>query len=216
MAIVVASLNHLDITLGDGGFLGEFLTQEIVHQIQVAVEEPTNQSQSEHVTALEDGLIVHPAVSQTVFHHRRQGALHHTVGVDTHLTQVVGCGELSLLQVVGTEGVGIDDDGGLRFGKTVLCLQRGGVHRHQHITLVTGGIDLTRADMHLKTAYSRKRPLRGADVGGIVGKRRYAVAHRCRHGRENVSGQLHTIAGIAREADYYLFQFFHFQCFSHN
>ena len=42
VAIVITCLNHLDVSLGDGGFLGELLFQEISHEVQVAVKKPAD------------------------------------------------------------------------------------------------------------------------------------------------------------------------------
>ena len=215
VAVVEAGLHHLDVVFGDGGFLGEFLAQEVGHQVKVAVEEPAHQAKGKHVAALEHRLVVHAAVGQTVFHHLGDGACHHAVGVDAHLAQVVVAGKLGLLQVFRTEAVGVDDDGGLRFGKAVLCLQGGGVHGHQHVALVAGGVYLARSDVYLESAHTGERPLRGADVGGIVGECGDAVAYRGRHRGENVSGQLHAVAAVAREAYDNLLQFFHFHLFCH-
>ena len=44
MSVVVASLDHLDVGLGNSRFLGKLLFQEISHEVQVAVEEPAHQT----------------------------------------------------------------------------------------------------------------------------------------------------------------------------
>ena len=177
MTVVEASLHHLDVVLGYCGFLGELLAQEIIDQVEVTVEQPAHQSEGEHVAAFQHRLVVHAAVGQTVFHHLRDGTSHHTVGVDAHLAQVVIGLESRLLQVVRTETVGINDDGGLGLGIAVLCLERRGVHRHEHVAQVTRGIDLTLTNMHLKSRHTGERPLRGADVCRIIRKCGDAVTY---------------------------------------
>ena len=151
MTVVVAGLHHLDVILCDGGLLGEFFFQEIGHEVQVAVEEPAYKAKGKHVATLQDGLVVHASISQTVLHHRGQWALNDAVGVDAHLTEVVLCLELCFLQILGAEGIGVDDNGGTGLGIAILHLQRSGIHSYQHVALITRGVDLTRADVYLKT-----------------------------------------------------------------
>ena len=103
MSVVPTSLDNLDVCLSDSGLLGKLLLQEITYQVQVAVEEPANKSESEHVTALKHCLVVHSAVSQTVLYHSGEWALDYTVWVDTHLAEVVFSLELSLLQILRTK-----------------------------------------------------------------------------------------------------------------
>ena len=177
VSVVVARLNHLDVGLGHTRLLGKFLLKEIEGDVQVAVEEPAHQSECEHVAALQHGLHVHARVSQTVLHHLRDGAGNHTVGVDAHLAQIVFGGESRLLQVGRAEGVGVDDDGSTWFSILVLSLECCSVHGHEHIALVAWRIDHVGSDVYLKTAHTRQRTLRCADVGGIVRKRTDTVAH---------------------------------------
>ena len=168
VTVVVASLNHLDVSLSDGGLLGKFILEEVEHQVQVAVEEPAYQSQCKHIAAFQDGLVIHSRVCQGVFHHLCDGALDNAVGIYAHLTEIVFRLEGSLLQVVGTERIGIDDDGGLWLGILQLRLQRSSVHGHQDVGLVARRVNLSGTDVHLETGDTRQRTLRGADVSGIV------------------------------------------------
>ena len=103
MSVVITSLNHLDVSLSNGGLLGELLLQEVAYEIQVTIEEPANQSEGEHVTALQHGLVVHTCISQTVLHHRGKRALDHAIRIDIHLTKVILSLELSFFQILGTE-----------------------------------------------------------------------------------------------------------------
>ena len=210
VSVVVTSLDHLDVCLSDGRLLGELLAQEVGYEVQVAIEEPADETQGEHVTALHHGLHVHTRVSETVLHHRGEWALDHAIWVDIHLTEIVFSLELSLLQVLGTEGVGIDDDGGTRLSITVLRLQRSSVHGYQHVAFVARRIDLTSADVNLETRHTGERTLRGADVSGIVGKCRDAVTNGGTDRREDVSSELHTVARVTREAYDHLVKLLHF------
>ena len=86
VTVVVASLHHLDIVLCNGRFLGKLLAQVVCYQVQVAVEEPAYQSQRKHIATLENSLVVHTRVSETVFYHLCQGALDDAVGIDVQLS----------------------------------------------------------------------------------------------------------------------------------
>ena len=52
VSVVVACLDDLDVGIGQFRLLGELLAQEVEGNIQVAVEEPTHQSQGKHIAAL--------------------------------------------------------------------------------------------------------------------------------------------------------------------
>ena len=194
VAIVISCLHHLDVVLCDGRLFGKLLAKEVCNETEVAVEEPAHQAQREHVAALQYSLVVHTRVFQAVLHHLCQRALDDAVGVDAHFAQIVFCLEGSLLQVVRTEGVGVDDDCSLWLGIFVLSFQRCGVHCHEHVALVARRIYLAFADVHLESRHTGQRALRGADVCWIVGERADAVAHCSRNRRENVSGELHSVA----------------------
>ena len=180
--VVVSGLHHPHVALGQSRLLAELGLQKVVHQPQVAVEEPAHQPQGEHVAALQDGLVVHSTVGQTLAHHRRDGAGDEAIGVESHLLEVVFAVDFGLFQVGLPEAIGVDDDAGLRLGILVLSLQRGGIHGHQHVALVARSIDTALADVYLVARYARERTLRSPDVGRVVGERGDAVAHDSRYG----------------------------------
>ena len=47
VSVVPTGLDHLDISLCDGGLLGELIAQEVAHEVQVAVEEPADEAKGE-------------------------------------------------------------------------------------------------------------------------------------------------------------------------
>ena len=151
VAVVIAGLHHLDVILCNGRLLGKLLLQEISHQRQVAVEKPADESEGKHVAALQNGLVVHAGVGQTLLDHRCQRTLDDVVGVDAHLAQIVLTLELCLLQVFRPERVGVDDNRSTGLGIAVLRLQCCGVHGHQHVALVARGVNLACPDVNLKT-----------------------------------------------------------------
>ena len=170
VTIVVTRLDDLDIGFGYGRLLGELLAQEVEGHVEVAAEEPAHESQGEHIAALEDALGVHSRVGKCILHHRGEGAGDDTIRIYAHLGDVVGSFELSLLQILGAEGVGVDDDCCVGLGIAQLCLECCSVHCHQHIAQVARSIDLGSPNMHLESAHTRQRALRGTNVCGIVGE----------------------------------------------
>ena len=156
VSIVITRLDDLDVGLCHTRLLGKFLAQEVEGNLQVAVEEPAYQSQGKHVAALHDALHVHAAVLQAVLHHRGEGTGNDTVWINTQFTEVVLRLEGCLLQVLGTEGVCVDDDGCIGLGVFELGLQGCGIHGHQHVAQVTRRINLTSTDVNLKTRHSRQ------------------------------------------------------------
>jgi hypothetical protein len=81
-------------------------------------------------------------------------------------------------------------------------LQRGRVHRDQHVRRVARSQDVARSKVDLECRHAGERARGRADLGGEVGQRRQVVAeHRGCIG-EAAPGQLHAVAGVSREADH--------------
>ena len=208
-------MDDADIRLGNSGFLGKLGAQEALGNGQVAVEEPAHQSEGKHVAALQHGLVVHARVGEAVLHHLRDGRCDNIL-LNAHFGNGVVGLEGSLLKVSLLETVRIDDDASRRLGKLVLRLEGGSVHRYQHVAQVAWGKHLAGSDVNLEAAHACQRALRGADVGGIIRERADVVSDGSRDGGEEVSSQLHAVAGVAREAHYHLLQFFYNDFFTHS
>ncbi len=80
-------------------------------------------------------------------------------------------------------------------------LQRGRVHRHEHVRLVARREDVVVGEVHLEAGDTGQRARGRADLGGVVGERREIVAHHRRLAREPVTRQLHSVAGVPGEPD---------------
>ena len=108
---------------------------------------------------------------EAFFYHCCNRARNNPIGIYAHLSdEIVGL-ELRLVEVLLREGISVNDDRSVGLGVAQLRLESCCVHGHQHVALVARRIDLSGTDVHLKTAHTRQRTLRGADVGGIVGER---------------------------------------------
>ena len=80
-------------------------------------------------------------------------------------------------------------------------LQRGRVHRDQHVGLVARGVDGGRAEVDLEGADPEGRALRRADFRREIGEGRQVVSGERGRKRELAAGQLHAVAAVAGEAD---------------
>ena len=215
VSVVVAGLYHLDVGLGQCGFLGKLLAQIVERHVEVAVEEPAHEAEGKHVAALEHRLGFHTAVGEAVLHHLCDGACHYAVGIDVHLCQGILGGECGLLKVGWAERVGIYNNGSVGLGIAVLCLQCSSIHGYQHVAQVARCIHLARADMYLESRHARKASLRGTYVGRIVGEGTNVVTYGSRYGRKDISRQLHTVARVAGEAHDHLVALFYDDLFTH-
>ena len=209
VAIIITGMQHADVIFGHIGLCFKFFVQIVLYQRPTAVEEPTNDAQSKHVAAFQHGFVVERGVAQTGLHHRRDGARHHAIAINTELSKIVVGLKFGLAQVLFFEVVAVDDDGSRGCCMLNLRFQRGGIHCHEHIAKVTWREHLVFTDFHLVSAHARQRTLWRANVGRIVLQRGDAVAYFGRNHRKNSAGQLHSVARIARKTNGDLMQLFY-------
>ena len=121
------------------------------------------------------------------------------VGQRAVLERVVGVPRLG--QVAAGEVVAVHDQRGARAHVGQVGLERGRVHRHQHVGGVTGGQDVVVGEVHLERGDARQGALGCADLGREVGQRHQVVAEGSRLLGEPVTRELHPVAGVTREPD---------------
>ena len=80
-------------------------------------------------------------------------------------------------------------------------LERGRVHRDQHVRPVAGGHDVVVGEVQLEAGDAGQGAGGRADLGREVRQGRDVVAEYRRVGGEPVAGELHAVAGVAGEAD---------------
>ena len=80
-------------------------------------------------------------------------------------------------------------------------LQRGRVHRDEHVRTVAGREDVVVGEVQLERRDARQRARGSADLGREVGQRREVVAEGGGLGGEPVAGELHAVAGVTGEPD---------------
>jgi hypothetical protein len=99
------------------------------------------------------------------------------------------------------ELVGVDDDGAAGLEVAQVRLERGRVHRDEHLGVVARGEDVAVGEVDLEARHARKRPGGGPDLGGVVREGRQVVAEFGGLRREAVTRELHAVAGVPCEAD---------------
>ena len=162
-----------------GHALGVDLRPRLAHQVELAglaVIQPVDQTQGEQVAG-------------TVLFLHRQTQSRDGVPVQAghrHLVHVVLLNQVSVIQRIGfvtrlleiplVEFVQVDNQRSAPLQIREVRLQRGGVHRHERVDLVTRGEDVLARTIQLKTADARQSPLRGANLSGKVGQGAHIVA----------------------------------------
>jgi hypothetical protein len=105
------------------------------------------------------------------------------------------------LQVLGVEGVGVDDQDPARLEIAQVGPERGRVHGDQGVELVAGGVNVVAGKVDLEPRHAGERAGRGADLGREVREGADVVAENGRGVGELGPGKLHAVAGVAGEAD---------------
>jgi hypothetical protein len=164
-----------DVRLEDLGLAGELLGEETLGGLEVAVVEPAQQAESEHVLGPLGVLLAEVVAAERLHGQRGQGhRVHGVVRQCAVLERIVR--EADLRQVAFGELVGVDDD--LRAGleQSQAGHECGRVHRDEHVGGVAGSEDVVVGEVQLERAHAGQRALRGADLGGEVRQGRQVVA----------------------------------------
>ena len=185
-------MNYLNVCFCNCRLLGKLFAEEVFGNGQVAVEQPANQTECKHVTALQHRLVVHACVCQAILYHLRDRSSNHIV-LDAHFFYRIVCCESSLFQIRLLETVCIDNDASRRLSKLVLSLECCSIHCHEHIALVARCKDFACTNVYLETGYACQRTLRGTDIRRIIGEGTDIIPYCSRNSRKKISGQLHTI-----------------------
>jgi hypothetical protein len=202
LAEVVAGLQGPPVRLGHVQALGEPLLDPVEGRLDGPRVDPRDQPEGEEVLAA----VLLPGTQ------RKAGQAVHGQPGDVDLVQPVPLGQRRIVDGVGRvsgavqvlllEGAGVEDEQPALLEVAEVHLQRRRVHGHQAVELVSGGVDPAAAELQLKARDAEERPGRGADLGGEAGKGREVVARPGRLGGELLTGELHAVAGVAREPDH--------------
>jgi len=106
-----------------------------------------------------------------------------------------------LREVALVERVVVDHDRRATLERVNVRLQRGWIHRHEHVRRVARGEDVTRGEVDLEGGHAAHRPRGRANLGGVVGCRRKVVPEDRRGLGETPAGELHTVTRVASNTD---------------
>src|SRR5699024_1551366 len=147
-------------------------------------------------------LLAEPGLFQCALGQRGHRHLVYFEGLQrTVLERVRGVADLGVVAL--GELVGVHDDRSPAGDVANVRFQRCRIHRDQHIGAVSGGENVVVGEVDLEAGDTGDRSLRRTDLGREVRQRGEVVTERGGFGGESVTGQLHAVAGVAREADYY-------------
>ncbi len=205
LAVIPAGLERQHVRLGDIGLAGELLADERLAVLELAAVHPRQQAEREHVLGALTVLLRRADLLDRAEGERgHRDGLHDVVGQVVVLQRVAFVADLR--QVPLGELVGVGDDQAAAGQVGHVGHQRGGVHRDEDVGAVTRGQDVVVGDLNLERRHTGQRALWRADLGGVIRLRRKVIAEQCGLGGEAVASELHTVAGVACEADDDLFE----------
>ena len=192
-AVVPAGLQCQHVGLGDIGLAGELLADERLAVLELAAVHPRQQAEREHVLG---ALAVLLGRADRLDGAERQRG--HRDGLHDVIGELVGLERVGLVAHLGQiplgELVGVGDDQAASGQIGDVGLQRGGVHRDEHVGPVARGQDVIVGDLNLERRDARQRALWRADLGRVIRLRGKVIAEQSGFGSESVTGELHAVA----------------------
>ncbi len=200
-AVGVSGLERRHVGLCDLGALAELGLHPFDRGLLGAVEQPGEQAEREEVLGAEHVSTTHPGVLDRLF-----GELLHRDG-DHFVSGEAAIGErvdlvAGLVEVALFEGVLVDDERAALAEVGEVRLERGRIHRHQAVGLVSRGQDVELGDLDLEGTDAGKRSGGGANLRRETGKGCEVVPESCGRVGETAPCQLHPVAGVAGEPDH--------------
>ena len=208
LAKVVTRAEGVEVGVADARLAGELLPDPLDRDVRGPPVHPGQKAEREHV--LRPLLVLgHDAVDALGGAHRhgRHRNAEHLVVVERAVLEGVG-GVPGLAQVVVREGVLVDDDRAALLERAEVGLERGGVHRHEHVGVIARREDVARGEVDLEGGDAVQGAGGSADLGGEIRQRGEVVAEHRGGIREAAARELHSIARVAREPDDYSFPLF--------
>jgi hypothetical protein len=196
----MARAQRLRICLGDVGAFLELVVDPSQRRVEGTPVDPVHQPERPKVLAPPRFLGGQPGAfdrSQRVFRHVDR---HHAVRRERRVFERVR-NVASLLQVLSIEGAAVHYEEPAPPKIREVRFQGGRIHRHEHVRRIARREHIVRREIDLKAGDSVQRPRGRADFRWKIRKRREVVADDGRGRRELGSGYLHSVAGVAREAN---------------
>ena len=198
LAIGMTGVERGDVGIGQHRVLAELVLQPFDQRGTVTVEHPQRQAEGPHVLAAQ-GFLVAQAERLDRFERQRADVEGHQVPLRQAAVLKRVDLVLGLLEVALGELAAVGNDQAARLERLDIGLQRGRIHRHQHVGGIAGGIDGGRPEVDLEGRDAEQRALRGADFRRKIGKGGQIVAGQRGGQGELPAGELHAVARVAGE-----------------
>ena len=163
--------------------------------------EPRQEAEGEEVLGPLGVTGLHPQVLADLFGDGGHRHLEQGVVVEAAVFQRIGL-IASLGQVPLHKGVLIDNDGPADLQMSYLLAEGSRIHGDQNAGSVARCADVMVGNLHLERRHPGQRSLRRPDFGGEFRQRGQVVAEQRAGTGEPVTGELHSIAGVARKTNY--------------
>ena len=150
--------------------LREFSFEIGVDIVQGPVIYEACHAQGEHVLALVHRFLVHPEILEALFGERGDRGDDKVAVLHMELQERIVGLESGLAQACFIEGVRIHENHGIALAPFGIGHERGGIHRHEQVAEITGGVNRGIAYMNLESRHSGDRSVRCADFCGVIGK----------------------------------------------
>ena len=200
--IVVTCVHCEFVSLGNCGVLFEELAVDILLcVVEGTVVDVEADTKCKHILTLNNALVIQTGFSQRLFGHRGNVGNNYIVILQAKLLDGVESCKTGLLNRFLGQRVAVDNYGSTGFQPFSISFKSCGVHCNEHVAIVAGVGYVTATEMKLEARNTCYGALRCADFGGVVGECRDSVTHQCRGVGEECSGELHTVARVARETD---------------
>ncbi len=202
LAIVVASLQRRHVGCAHRWLRSELGLDPFDGGTERAGIHPADQTESEEVLG---------PLSVPLLHLKFCGGVHREFGHgdlvnDVAVERPVGSGILlvpAFLQIPLVERVRIQQDRAEILQPIQLALERSGVHCHENIGYVSGGMNVVVRDMDLKCRHPGDRSLGCTDFGREFGEGGNIVSDECAGGSKTITRQLHPVTRIPGESDHH-------------
>jgi hypothetical protein len=201
LAEVVARVERCQIGRQDWAVLGELLLDPLLRHLHGTRVHPRQDAECEQVLgacAVATGHAL-DVLGGPDGHARHRQAMDVKLG-ETAVLERVGV-VARLREVALVERVVVDHDRRATLERVDVRLQRGRIHRHEHVRRVARGEDVTRGEVDLEGGHAPQRPRGRANLGRVVGCRRKVVPEDRRRVGETPADELHTVARVARNTD---------------
>ena len=199
LTISMTGIQRRNIGVGQNLILRKFGVQPIDDRLTVAVKHPKRQAKRPHILTAQRVFVAHAKRLDGFQRQRADVERQHLPFRKAAIFKRVA-GIFGLIQVTLVKLACVRDNQTAFAQRPDICFQRSGVHRDQHVRLITRGVDCRRTKVNLKRRNTEKRPDWRTDFGRKIRECRKVIARQCRRQRKLSPGQLHAVAAVPGKA----------------